>query len=68
MRADAQSSREDSVMQGQLRRAGRAGAALALAIAGVIGSVPAAAHAASLLVEADWVASKLADRHLVGWS
>ena len=52
-------------MQGQLRGAGRVGAALALAIAGVIGSVPAVAHGASLLVEADWVASKLADRHLV---
>jgi len=52
-------------MQGQTWRAARWSARAAFAIALVIGGVPATAAAASLLVEADGLASKLADRMVV---
>jgi len=50
-------------MQTKRRRAGRAGMALAVAL--TIGGMPAAARGASLLVETDWLAPKVADRHVV---
>lgn len=52
-------------MQGRRQQMARGSATLALAIAIIIGGVPGAARGASLLVETDWLASKLADRKLV---
>ncbi|HEV8392897.1 MAG TPA: rhodanese-like domain-containing protein [Vicinamibacterales bacterium] len=50
-------------MQTRVRQAGVAGAALVFAL--TLGELPAGAAGAPLLVEADWLAPKLADRHVV---